>query len=160
MADKSSNPPFGLSPVQPVFDRATRVAKTLFGVLDASVVLVDGDLAWRSRDHPQLSRRGPLAALVMDAGELLWVEDTLDHPDFAKSPAVTGELKLRFYAGAPVRLADGSTPGVLCVIGREPRPYDKRLARCLQDLADGVADECDRARLAAQAARATDELET
>ncbi|HEY9218737.1 MAG TPA: PAS domain S-box protein, partial [Phenylobacterium sp.] len=160
MSDKSSKPPFGMSPIEPVFNRATRVAKTLFGALDASIVLVDGDLIWRSRDHGDLSGGARFARQIMASGELLWIEDTHLDPEMARSVAVTGSLKLRFYAGAPVRLTDGSVPGVLCVIDREPRPFDATLAKRLQDLADLVADECDRARIAAEAEHNAQELDS
>jgi len=90
----------------------------------------------------------------MTSGELLWIEDANQDPLFANDPMVTGSMHLRFYVGAPVRLADGSTPGVLCVVDDAPRAFDAKLGRALQNLADGVADECDRARAAEIAARA------
>jgi PAS domain S-box-containing protein len=65
---------------------------------------------------------------------------------------------MRFWAGAPVRLADGKTIGVLTIRGSTPRAYDKMLAGRLQDLADSVADECDRARAAETAAQRDREL--
>ncbi len=57
-----------------------------------------------------------------------------------------------------MRLADGATIGVLTVMGVAERPYDKRLAARLRDLADSVADECDRAKAAATAAERDREL--
>ena len=48
--DMAKSCPFGLDISQAVCDRATRIAKTLFGALDAQVVFVSGDEVWRSRD--------------------------------------------------------------------------------------------------------------
>jgi PAS domain S-box-containing protein len=53
---------------------------------------------------------------------------------------------VRFFAGAPIRLEDGSTPGALWVAGLEPRAHDRVLAARLQDLADFVADEWTRVK--------------
>jgi len=44
---EASSPPFGMSPALPAFHRATRIAESLFGDAEASVVLVDGDSVWR-----------------------------------------------------------------------------------------------------------------
>ena len=138
--------PFGLDFSQAVCDRATRLAKTLFNALDAEVVLVSGDQIWRSRNRQIFSGDDPAAKSVLQTGELLWVEDGRLDPRFSGETVVSGPLQLRFYAAAPIRLDDGSTPGVLAIAGREPRPFDATLARRLQDLADFVADEWARAR--------------
>ena len=138
--------PFGLEFSQAVCDRATRLAKTLFNALDAEIVLVNGDQIWRSRNRLIFDADDPAAKSVLQTGELLWVEDGRLDPRFADNTVVTGPLALRFYAAAPIRLDDGTTPGVLAIAGREPRPFDATLARRLQDLADFVADEWVRAQ--------------
>ena len=138
--------PFGLEFSQAVCDRATRLAKTLFNALDAEIVLVSGDQIWRSRNGLIFHADDPAAKSVLQTGELLWIEDGRLDPRFADNPVVTGPLALRFYAAAPIRLDDGTTPGVLAIAGLEPRPFDPTLARRLQDLADFVADEWVRAQ--------------
>jgi PAS domain S-box-containing protein len=160
MAGNVATPPFGLSPAQPAFNRATLVAKILFGALDSAIVLIDQGRVWRSRDPlGDLPTADPASEHVMTSGELLWIADGLEDPAFAGNPLVAGGMRLRFYAGAPVRLGDGTTPGVLCVVDDKPRHFDRKLAQALQNLADSVADECDRARAAVAAAAAEAELE-
>jgi PAS domain S-box-containing protein len=160
MLHKAQQPPFGMSFVQPAFDRATRVAKALFGALDASVVLVEGDRVWGSRDHDgAFPAEHPAAMAVIASGKPLWVENMAEDARFSDYSMVTGGLRLRFYAGAPVQLSDGSTPGVLCVIGNEPRPFDANLLNRLRDLAEGVADECERAKAAQAKVGGKGELE-
>ena len=44
---EASHPPYGMSPALPAFHRATRIAESLFGGTEASVVLVDGANIWR-----------------------------------------------------------------------------------------------------------------
>jgi PAS domain S-box-containing protein len=148
MRQKAERPPFGMGAVQPAFDRATRVAKALFGALDASVILIDGGRMWRSRGADVFSPQDPAADLAMETGEPLWIEDASQDPRFAEDSTVTGDFGLRFYAAAPVRLSDGSTVGVINVVDKEPHARDERLLNRLADLAAGVADECERAKAA------------
>jgi PAS domain S-box-containing protein len=137
-----------------VFERATRLARTLFGDVDAQVTLVDGDEVWNSRGVEHES--DAIAVRVVQAtGQTLWVEDAPKDERFRDHPAVAGPPYLRFYAGALIRLEDGSTPGSIWVAGLEPRKYDPKLAARLEDLADFVADEWARelAKRAREAAR-------
>jgi len=153
--------PFGLDHVQPAFDRATRLAKLLFDALDSNIVLVDGDRVWRSRRMPGADGKGnraDAARIVMETGEPLWIEDLALDARF-KDHASHTKLGLRFYAAAPVKLDDGTTPGIIGVFGCTARPYDAALATGLDLLAAGVAEECNRARAAAIAARNAEELD-
>ena len=148
---EASSPPFGMSPALPAFHRVTRIAEALFGGAEASVVLVDGHNIWRSggslvgTDTPARGVRH-----VIERGKAIWFTDPDRELDQGQGHP--------FWAGAPVRLADGVTIGVLTVMGAKSRPYDKALAARLQDLADGVADECERARAAETAAQRDREL--
>jgi signal transduction histidine kinase/ActR/RegA family two-component response regulator len=124
-------------------DRATRLAKSLFGALEAQIVLMNELGAWSSRDPDRgfFQSEDLAAQIIVETGELLWIEDGRLDPRFANSSVVAGPLQMRFYVGAPIKLADGSTPGVLWVVGREPRAYDATLASRLIDLTEFVADE-------------------
>jgi PAS domain S-box-containing protein len=135
-----------MSPALPAFHRATRIAEALFGGAEASVVLVDGERVWRCGGS-LVGTGTPATGVrsVIERGRAIWVADIEPDPEFDPRRE---RPHMRFWAGAPVRLADGATIGVLTVMGPAPRAYDKVLAGRLQDLADGVADECDRARAA------------
>jgi GAF domain-containing protein len=118
-------------------------------------VLVGDGPAWRSHDpEGRLSPDAPGARVALAENKLLWVADARQDPRFRDRPNVT-ESSIRFYAAAPLRLEDGSTPGVFAVAGDTPLAYDPELAARLQDLADVVADEWSRvrARAAREAAR-------
>ncbi len=138
--------PFGLGLSRAVCDRATRITRSLFDAWDAQIVLVRGGLFWRSRDYENryMDREDPAVQEVLDTGKLLWVEDASLDPRFCDRPGVNSDPFLKFYAAAPIRLADGSMPGVLAVTGGEARPFDPALASRLADLADFVADEWNR----------------
>ncbi|WP_312166693.1 ATP-binding protein [Phenylobacterium sp.] len=149
MADGTAETrPFGLDISQAVCDRATRLAKTMFSALEAQIIFLKDGEVWRSRDPESriIRQRDRAAELVQDSGELLWVEDAQADPRFADSPAVVGPPYLRSYVGAPIRLADGTTPGVLAVFSDAPRAFEGQLACRLADLAQFVADEWDRAQ--------------
>lgn len=145
--------PFGLDISQAICDRATRIARTLFGALDAHVIFVKDGQLWRSRDREIMPQSDRAAELALSHGELLWIEDALTDDRFSSSRLVTGPPYLRSYVAAPIRLADGTTPGVLAIFACEPKPYDASLASQLADLAAFVADEWARA----QARKAQDE---
>ncbi|MFL5296534.1 MAG: ATP-binding protein [Phenylobacterium sp.] len=136
-----------------VFDRVRRLAKALFpSACDAQIVLVGEGPAWRSHDPKgRAPPDAPVAHIAVAEGRLLWVADAREDPRFRDRPNVRSGRVL-FYAAAPIRLEDGSTPGVFAVCGAQPLAFDAHLADRLQDLADVVADEWSRAR--AQAAQA------
>ncbi len=138
--------PPGLEESGPIFDRATRLARAVFGDVDAQVSLVNGAELWRSRtkDDDNAAKVQSEAAAILEIvslGELVWVEDCREDPRFCNDPSVAGPPGVRFLAGAPIRLEDGSTPGALWVAGLTPRAFDRSLAARLQDLADFLADE-------------------
>lgn len=149
MADGTAETrPFGLDISQAVCDRATRLARTMFSALDAQIIFLKDGEVWRSRDPASriLRERDRAAEIVQTSGELLWIEDARADARFAESPAVAGPPYLRSYVGVPIRLADGTTPGVLAVFGDQPRAFDGALACRLDDLAQFVADEWARAQ--------------
>ena len=150
IAAQALDRPFGIDLQVEVFHRATRIAKSLFGVVgEALIILVQDGVAWRSRYVPgEMPLDDPAAAIVIASGEALWVENALEDPRLRDVSIVVGPPFARSYVGAPIRLEDGSTPGVLAVVSLTPQPYDARKAARLQDLADFVADEWARAQAA------------
>src|SRR5580698_1742973 len=118
--------PFGVDLSMAVFDRATRIAKSLFASdADAMIVLVHEGRAWRSRDvDSQLPERDGIAELVMRTGELVWVEDATNDARFAANPLVVGPPYLRLCVAVPIRLSDGTTPGALSIFGLSPHAFD------------------------------------
>ena len=56
-------------------------------------------------------------------------------------PLVTDDPRVRFYAGAPLTLSDGTRPGTLCVIDHRPRLLEDDQLAELRRLAALVAEE-------------------
>ena len=127
------------------FDRFTRIAAALFDVPIALVSLVDKDRQWfKSRqgtDVTQTDRDKAFCAHVILGNEVMQVPDALADDRFADNPLVTGEPRVRFYAGAPLSLGDGSPVGTLCVIDHRARNFDEGQLRLLSDLSKLVERE-------------------
>jgi hypothetical protein len=89
MGDMASVPPFGMSPVLPAFDRATRIATALFGDVEASVVLVDGERVWRSAGrYVGTSAPADGARFVIDNRKALWFDDLAAGPAVNRPPTL------------------------------------------------------------------------
>jgi PAS domain S-box-containing protein len=134
-----------MDPRLPAFRRATNLARALFGDVEAAVVLVNGDHVWRSAGRRAGTGKPALGSQwVMRSRKLIWLDDRGKDPRF--QTANFFKRGRRFFADAPIKLASGRTIGALRVIGSQPRPFDRNLAQRLQELADTVADECNRAQ--------------
>ena len=161
MANKNNGAPFGVDAFQPALDRTTRVAKALFGALDATLVLTGRDGVWRSRDRDgRFPVTDPFVGEIVRTGEALWVDDCTLDPRFADYELVKGPFGMRSFAGAPINLSDGSTIGALCVLDTAPRALDTRLLNRLRDLAEGVIDVCERAKATQASSTASLEQDT
>ncbi|MDO9338374.1 MAG: ATP-binding protein [Caulobacter sp.] len=141
-----STAPFGLDLSMAVFDRATRFARGLIEGGESTIILVKDGVAWRSRFADDLFPRHDRSAdYVIATGKMLWVEDARLDERFATGPLVAGPPYLRSYIAIPIKLDDGSTPGVLAIYGTRPQPFDPVLAERLTALTEFVADEWKRA---------------
>jgi len=133
------------TPPEERFDRYTRIAAELFDVPVALVSLIDRDRQWFKSNHglevAETPRDSAFCAHTILDREVLQVADTLQDARFADNPFVTGDPRVRFYAGAPLAAADGSLVGTLCLIDRRARQLDDQQLGLLRDLADLVEAE-------------------
>jgi phosphoribosyl 1,2-cyclic phosphodiesterase/CheY-like chemotaxis protein len=122
------------------FDRITRLAAALFDVPIALVSLVDEDRQWFKScyglDAKETSRDAAFCAHVVYHREPVIVPDTFQDARFADNPLVTNDPRIRFYAGCPLILYDGSCIGSLCLIDTRPRALQEPDLARLHDLAD------------------------
>ncbi|MFI4888971.1 MAG: GGDEF domain-containing protein [Steroidobacterales bacterium] len=121
------------------FDRITRLACKVFNVPIALVTLVDAERQWfKSRQGfslPETSRQIAICAHAILQDETFIVQDALLDIRFADNPLVTGEPRIRFYAGQPIHSPNGSRIGTLCVIDRKQRLFADEDKAMLTDLA-------------------------
>ncbi|MEJ5070747.1 GAF domain-containing protein [Enterobacter ludwigii] len=71
----------------------------------------------------------------------LIVADARQDIRFNDNPLVLGEPHIRFYAGCPLRLPDGTLFGSFCLLDIQPREFNPEELGLLQDLASIVEDE-------------------
>jgi len=133
------------------FDRHTRIAAALFRVPMALVSLVDTDRQWFKSRHgltaTETPRDAAFCAHAILGSEVLHVPDTLADDRFADNPLVTGEPHVRFYAGVPLELDNGSTVGTLCLIDQRARHLSSSDLRLLVDLGKLVVTELETKRV-------------
>lgn len=113
------------------FDDLTRLAASLMRVPVALVSLVDTQRQWfKSRvglQALQTPREVSFCAHAIQQPRQLFVApDTLIDDRFRDNPLVTGEPRIRFYAGAPLLLSDGHAVGTPCAIDTVPRQPGER----------------------------------
>ncbi|MBB1633164.1 diguanylate cyclase [Cupriavidus sp. UME77] len=121
------------------FDRLTRLARRLFGVPIALVSLVDANRQWFKSCIGLSTTESPREVsfcghAILDDGILL-VPDALLDERFHDNPLVVDEPGIRFYAGCPLSVANGSKLGTLCLIDVQPREFGEEDRALLRDLA-------------------------
>ena len=155
------------------FDRITRLAAALFDAPMALVSLVDQRRQWfKSRIGlavRETERSSSFCSHALAAAGVTVIEDARLDARFTDNPMVTGAPHIRFYAGAPLRLASGHALGTLCIIDTRPRTFGAADCARLADLAELVMAQVDLHQLAGRIdgvtrlpnrARLNDDLET
>ncbi|MET0280968.1 MAG: GAF domain-containing sensor histidine kinase [Steroidobacteraceae bacterium] len=122
------------------FDALVRAASLVCGTPISLISLVDHDRQWFKASvglpgATQTTRDVAFCAHAIHGAEIFEVRDALLDPRFHDNPLVKGAPDIRFYAGAPLVLSDGSTLGTLCVIDREPRELSGEQREILGNLA-------------------------
>ena len=142
------------------FDELTRLAALICGVPISLISLIDTDRQWfKSRfglDVEETPRAQAFCTHAIMQPEMFVVPDAMKDERFAHNPLVTGDLHIRFYAGAPLAARDGHLLGTLCVIDHKPHTLTEaqkealkivgrlvianfELRRDLQELRDALA---------------------
>ena len=133
------------TPAEERFDRLTRIAAKLFDVPIALVSLVDENRVWFKSSHglemSEMPRDTSFSAHAILSEDVLLVPDAGRDERFSDNPFVTAGPKIRFYAGCPLRAADGSAIGTLCLMDRQPREFSEEDIAMQRDLAHMVERE-------------------
>jgi len=133
------------TPREARFDRIVEEARSVAGTPIALVTLVDAERQWFKAasgfDAEESHRDESICAHAILSRDGLQVPDTLLDERFADNPAVVGPSRIRFYAGVPLAVADGSRVGTLCVADHRPRVLDDHQLAELRRLASVVVSE-------------------
>lgn len=128
------------------FDHIVKLAARQFQVPIALVSLVDENRQWFKAtcglDATETGRDIAFCAHAILGDDVFIVLDATKDERFAENPLVTGDLNIRFYAGAPLVSANGHKLGTLCLIDDKPRTeFSAEDQALLTDLATVVSDQ-------------------
>lgn len=126
------------SPDEEAFERVTRTARRLFDVPIVLLSLVDEQRQWFKSciglPVRETGREVSFCGHAIMSDALFVVEDARRDPRFADNPLVTQAPHLVFYAGRPLRNAEGFLVGTLCIIDDAPHPFSDADRKVLDDL--------------------------
>ena len=149
------------TPSEREFDDITALAAEICETPIALISLVDETRQWfKSKvglTTPETSREEAFCGHALTGNKLLQVPDAQLDQRFADNPLVTGDPKIRFYAGAPLVTPGGETLGTLCVIDRVPRQLTDRQQRALRVLSQHVMAQMQLRRQVRVQAQTTEE---
>ena len=132
---------------EPVFEEFVALAARLFQVpISLLSVVEEADVQYPANvgmpGHRQQPRAETLCSTAISLGRAVVYHDvTLEHhPDIPTEALQAAEKnRVRFYAGALLRLPDQHPVGTLCLIDRAPRPFTPDEQRILELLAGLVS---------------------
>jgi hypothetical protein len=133
------------SPVEERFERITALCTRLFDMPSAAINLIDADrqhtMAVTGADLADVPRTESFCDVAVTDRRPLVVEDLAADPRFDDNPFVTGDAKLRFYAGHPLHAPGGQAIGTLCIFDERPRTFSPGDLALLGELAAWVEEE-------------------
>jgi serine/threonine-protein kinase len=133
------------TPAEEAFDDIARLAAEICGTEIALITLVDADYQWFKAKVGVAQEGTPrdlsFCGHCITGSEPLVVHDTHVDRRFADNPLVTGEPHIRFYAGVPLLVEEGSSVGALSVASREVRTLTAKQLDSLRRLARQISRE-------------------
>jgi len=146
------------------FNDITMLASFICDAPIALISLVDEERQWfKARvglQATQTPREHAFCAhAILRPQEVLVVNDAMSDPRFLDNPLVTGDPRIRFYAGAPLVTPKGDALGTICVIDRAPRQLLPRKIEALRALSRQVVAQLELRRVVAELDRGTKELQ-
>jgi len=138
-------------PAQASLNRICLLAQSLFNVPIALVTLIGRHeqkfIAKCGVDADGTPRKDAFCTYAILNDEVLIVNDATRDARFSENPLVTGDMHIRFYAGAPLIVRPGIRLGTLCIINTKPCEFSKEEASRLQMLATVAVNELRRYRV-------------
>lgn len=122
------------------FDRLTRAAAERFDTAFSILALIDDDRMYvKSMVGPfarTTAREAGFCNITIQSEDGLVVPDMLEHPIFSTNEFVTGQPRIRFYAGIPLRGPSGWLVGSFCILDTQPRAFTAAGLLALRRFAD------------------------
>jgi len=131
--------------VADAFGRVARLAQQTFNVPVVLLTFLGAEWQWFNAalgtDLDSVPLHDSFCIYTVQDETLLVVEDATQDERFADIPVVDGDLRVRFYAGAPLETPGGARIGTLCMFDVESRSLDADERQALRDLAQLATDE-------------------
>ncbi len=123
----------------PQIDALLRLAQQVFGIRTILVTLLDNDRQWfkgrRGIALAGTSRNVSFCGHTIHSDDILEIPNVLADARFADNPLVTGESKVRFYAGIALHAPGGSRIGTFCMLDDRPSVLSAQQRQSMQDFA-------------------------
>lgn len=131
------------TPEEQAYDDITRLAADVCGTPIALISLTDNHRQWfKSRvglQAREMPRENSFCEHALKTPHcMLIIPDASADERFNNHPLVTGDPKIRFYAGAPLLTREGHMLGALCVVDTRPRELEAGQMADLQFMAQQV----------------------
>ncbi|MCW5550078.1 MAG: response regulator [Opitutaceae bacterium] len=152
------------TPAEKEYDDLVALAAEICGTPLAAITLIDETRQWfKARvgiGDTETPRATAFCAHTICAAdqEIFIVPDAQQDRRFADYANVTGDPRIRFYAGAPLVTRDGHALGALCVVDRQPRELTPEQLRALGILRRHVVNALELRRLVHEQERTIGEL--
>lgn len=144
------------------YDDITRIAAAVCETPIALVSLVDERRQWFKSRHglaaTETPREWAFCSYAIQGTDTFIVPDAGQDERFVDNPLVTGEPRIRYYAGAPLIDAEGQALGTLCVLDQQPRQLRIDQLDALAALSRQVVAQFTLKRTLAELASALDEV--
>ena len=136
------------------FENIVALVQQILKVPICAMSLIDRHRQWfkacRGLDICETPRAISFCTNTIRQAYPLIVNDAASHPIFSQNPLVTGDPKIRSYAGVPLRTPDGYNVGTLCAIDTKPRDFPDSEVAILKNLATIVVDELELRQIASR----------
>jgi len=141
------------TPREEDFDEVVRVTSAICNAPISVINLIDQGRQWFKAEVGLGVRETPIdssiCAHAILQSELFVIPDTTQDERFCDNPLVTGDPRLRFYAGALLETTDGFPLGTVCVLDYKPRDLDDTQKAFLRLMAHQVMKLLELRRIAA-----------
>ena len=126
------------TPRERAFDELVELAAQICEVPMAAINFIDVERQWTKSsvgaEMTQCARESSFCTHAVMSDDILLVPDTTRDERFRENPFVTGEPRVRFYAGMPLVTPEGLSVGSLCVVDTTPRQLQAAQLQALRVL--------------------------